>query len=393
MKPERGLKKQTVINFLILCPIFLVFSLLLSRWWEGRGMDFGAYWQAGYMILSGQNVYDTAEWTAVREMKSTAFHSEPTFQYPLPLAILFSVIALLPIQSAYILWMFFSQVAVLVSIVILLRFYPARSGYFELLGIAGIFFFRPMFSIVNSGQILALLLLLLTISIQLFHDGKWLAGGLILSILSLKPSVGFPILVLAGLWLLSKKQWRGILGMIIGGLVLALIGMMVNYRWMIDYLNIGGASFQKYYGMHPTLWGAVDMILRIDRWSLAIGFICVAAMLAVEAYLFWKNPSTKQSFSAFASIVPAALLIAPYSWNYDQVLLIIPIVFLLINISITYGAGKAVLFMVGIVALAFGLVVIAYLLGNDVWSFLNSFVVWIFSLYFISQNGFLHDRV
>ena len=136
---ERGLQKQTVFNFVILCPIFLVFSLLLSRWFDGHLQDFAAYWQAGHMILSGQNVYDSAQWVAVRQREGTAFHSEPTFQYPLPLAILFSLLALLPIQSAYILWMFFAQVAVLASITLLLNFYPARSGYLEMLAITGIF--------------------------------------------------------------------------------------------------------------------------------------------------------------------------------------------------------------------------------------------------------------
>src|ERR1041385_6121500 len=240
---ERGLKKQTVINFLVLCPIFLIFSLLLSTWWEGRRMDFGAYWQAGHMILSGQNIYDPAQWEAVRQLNSTAFQSGQTFQYPLPLAMLFTLPALLPIQVAYTFWMFLSQVAVLLSIMILLSFYPARSGYLELLAIAGIFFFRPMFSILNSGQILGLLLVPLALSIRLFQDGKWLAGGLILSILCLKPSIGFPLLILTGIWLVFSKQWRGIWGIGAGSLVLMLIGALVNPHWVMNYISVSDNSF------------------------------------------------------------------------------------------------------------------------------------------------------
>ena len=147
---DRGLKKETVFNFIILCPIFLVFSLSMSKWYDGRKQDFSQYWQAGHMILSGQNVYDSAQWIAVHQIERTAFHTGPPFLYPLPLAVLFSPLAILPIESAYILWMFFAQIAVLISIIILLSFYPARSGYLELLTIAGIFFFRPMFSVINS---------------------------------------------------------------------------------------------------------------------------------------------------------------------------------------------------------------------------------------------------
>jgi len=390
---EQGLKTQTVFNFVILGPIFVVFSLFLSRWHDGHQQDFAAYWQAGRMILTGQNVYDSAQWIAVRQSEGILPYAEPTFQYPLPLGILFSPLALFPIQSAYTLWMFCAQIAVLACIAILLEFYPERSGYFELLTITGVFFFRPMFSILHSGQILTLLLLLLSISIRLFHNHNWFFGGFILSMLSLKPSLGFPVLILSGLWLLSRTQWKGIWGMISGGFVLIFIGALVNYKWIVDYIKIGGNFLHKYYGIHPTLWGVVDKIFKIDRLSLTIGFVCVASVLVVEAYLFWRNKSDLAAFPAFATILPAALLIAPYAWNYDQILLTVPIVFILIAISIKHGNGKAALFMLGIVMLAFGMVAIAYLVGHDVWSFLNSFVVWMVSLYFVTKSvNFNMDR-
>ncbi len=380
-------KKRTLFTFVVLCPIFLLFSLLLSQWWQGRGMDFAVYWLAGHTILAGQNVYDTAQWQAMHEAEHILAYAGRTFTYPLPLAIFLVLPGLLPIQSAYILWMFFAQIAILVTIVILLSFYSARSGYLELLAIGGIFFFRPMFSLINSGQILAFLMPPLAIAIRLFYDRKWFAGGLILSVWSLKPSIGFPILVLTGLWLLCNKQWKGIWGMAFGGLILAFIGALVNYRWVIDYASHAESSFQRYFGVQPTLWGAVDQIFKINRLSLAIGFLCTAAVLAIEIYLFWKNKSEFDSFAAFATIVPAALLIAPYLWNYDQVLLAVPILFLLSNIFVKYGLGKATLFIVGIVALAFAMVVVAYQVGNDVWSVMNSFVVWIFMLYFVTKRN------
>ncbi len=331
---ERGLKQQTVINFLVLCPIFLIFSLLLSKWWQGRSMDFGVYWQAGHMILSGQNVYDSTQWEAVRQVEGIVDYPAHLFPYPLPLAMLFSLPALLPVQTAYALWMFLAQVAVLLSIIILLSFYPARSGYLELLAIAGIFFFRPMFSIVNSGQILG---------------------------------------------------W----GMTGGGLILVLVGALVNPQWVVDYISVSDNSFHRFLGLQPTLWGVVAKIVKIDNLTLTVGFICMVLIAAIEAYLFWKNRSKPEPFEAFTTIVPAALLIAPYSWNYDQVLLAVPILFLLISISIRNGTAWAAVFMFGIVALAFFLVVIAYGVGHDVWSYLNAFVIWVVSFYFMSKRDLL----
>ncbi|MCI0608221.1 MAG: DUF2029 domain-containing protein [Anaerolineae bacterium] len=132
-----------------------------SKIYDARKQDFAAYWQAGHMILAGQDVYNSTEWIAERELRGTALHSEPAFHYPLPFAILFSPLALFSVQSAYTIWLFFEQVAILISILALLSFYPARTSYLELFTIAGIFLFRPSFSVILNGQILSLLLITL----------------------------------------------------------------------------------------------------------------------------------------------------------------------------------------------------------------------------------------
>jgi hypothetical protein len=382
MNQKQNPNKRTLFTFVVLTPIFFVFSLFLSSWFDGHKMDFALYWQAGHMVLAGQNVYDTNQWVAVRNQFGTALHSEPTFQYPLPLAILFTLPSLLPVQVAYTAWLFLGQVMILSSIVILIQFYSERTGYFELLAIAGIFFFRPMFSVFNSGQILPLLILFISLSIRMFHDERWFTGGLLLSILSLKPSIGFPILVISGLWLLVGKRWKGILGMFTGGFVLLAIGTLVNYRWLLDYASIAGSSFLKYFGMHPTLWGAVNKILGRNEIGLVVTALCIVTVVCIQVYSFWRNKSDMGPFSAFASILPAALLIAPYSWNYEQVLLIIPIIFLLIQFTTRYGTGKAMWFMLGVVILAMSLVVVAYFMEHDVWSVITTLVIWLLALYY-----------
>jgi hypothetical protein len=61
--------------------------------------------------------------------------------------------------------------------------------------------------------------------------------------------------------------------------------------------------------------------------------------------------------------------------------------YLLIIISMKYGTGKGALFMFGVVALALAMVMVAYSVGHDVWSSLNSFVVWLLALYFVAKSG------
>ena len=383
---KQSLNKRTLFNFLVLCPIFLLISMVVSQRIDARKQDFAAYWQAGHMVLAGQDIYDTAQWAAVRESEGTALHSEPTFQYPLPLAVLFSLLAWLPVQTAYTLWIFLGLVATLTSVLILLQFYPGRSGYLELIAIAGIFMFRPILGVIQNGQFVFPLLLLLAVVIWSFHHGNWFLGGLVLSVLVLKPSVGLPLLILVGLWLLSRRQWKGIWGLLIGGIGLLLLGTLIDSQWVSAYISSNGHLFEKYYGMHPTLWGVIDKVFQFNSLSLTIGFVCAALILALEAYLFWQKRSAMDVLPAFATIVPAALLMALYSWNHDHILLTIPILFLLINISVQHGMGIAAIFMMGVVGLALVMVSVAYQVGHDVGSFMNSLVLWIFSLYFVTKS-------
>lgn len=382
MNLEHDNKIRGRFVFIVLIPIFMVVSALSSKFVDARKMDFAAYWQAGHMILSGQDVYDSAEWIKERELRGTAPHSEPTFQYPLPLAILFVPLGLLPVQSAYSVWIFLSLTAISASILILLNFFPMRTGYMEILIIAGVFLFRPAFSVILFGQILSLLLFFTTISIFLFHREEWFWGGFILSILSMKPSIGLPILALAGMWLLSRKQWMGILGIASGGAALFLIGAIVNPGWVFDYVNIGGDAFSKYYGMHPTFWGAVDHLLVVNSRSLIVGSMVVLAIVGIEGYTFWRAENTHQPLAVFASILPAGLLIAPYSWGYDQIMLTVSLVHLVMKISALRGGRTAAFFLIGIVTLSILLVYVAHVVLHDVWSFLNSFIIWAASLYF-----------
>ena len=379
-------KTRTTFILLILIPIFLLVSLSSSNIYDARKQDFAAYWQAGYMVLSGQDIYNSSEWIAERQQRGTALHSEPTFHYPLPFAVLFSPLALFPVESAYTLWLFFGQIAIVTSILILLSFYPARTGYFELFTIAGIFLFRPSFSVIFNGQILSLLLIFVCVSILLFHNQDWFWGGFALSLLSLKPSIGLPILALAGLWLLAKKQWPGILGIALGCITLLLAGMLIDPNWPIEYIRVSGDSFSKYFGLHPTMWGVVDKIFIKDTKSLVAGAVVSLTILVTEVYVLNRRGTHSAPIEAFASILPAGLLIAPYSWSYDQILLAVPLIYLMIRVASSQGNRMAVLFLFGIVTLSIFLVFAAHGIHHDVWSFLNSFIVWIFVLCLIPRS-------
>jgi len=383
---NQNLKRFTIINFVVIMGIFLVISLLSQRRYDGHISDFAVYWLAGHMLASGQDVYDSEAWLAERDSHGIALHAEPTFQYPLPFAVIFVPLGLLSIQQANTIWLFSSLLAILISITILLKFYPARTAYVDLLIVGGLFLFRPVFMVLEKGQALPLFLLSICCAIYLLDREKWFAGGLLLSFLALKPSLGAPVLALIGLWLLARKQWLGLLGMFTGGVALALIGMLLNPQWLVDYVSIGGDSFSKYHGMHPTFWGVADKILVANDRSIPAAVSIVLIVLASHAWLVWKGKVEENVLEAFSIILPAGLLIAPYSWAYDQILLIVPILYVMSRISRSLGSHLSLLFLSGAVLCAIVLVLISHEVLHDVWSFLNAFLIWMFVLYFTNHQ-------
>src|SRR5262245_11735010 len=62
--------------------------------------DFFTFWAAGHLIAARQNPYDTAEWVATHQAAGSTSMPNPTFVYPLPLALLFAPLGILSVATA-----------------------------------------------------------------------------------------------------------------------------------------------------------------------------------------------------------------------------------------------------------------------------------------------------
>ncbi|GAB4501157.1 MAG: hypothetical protein Fur0035_06980 [Anaerolineales bacterium] len=386
MKLDPNQTARNLVLLAVFLPVFIAIIYLLQTVLDARHYDFAAYWQASRMTLDGQNVYDSSTWLAMRQKYQTALHSEDVFQYPLPLAVLLIPLGKLPVQTAYFIWMFFSLVALLLTFLLLLSFYPQRSVFFEVMLVAGLFLFRPVYSALIGGQILALLLFCLAFSTLLFAREKWFLGGGMLAFLALKPSLGLPFLVLSGTWLLKEKRWRALIGMVLADTGLLLLGMAFNADWVAEYFVGGSGLAAKYYGLQTTLWGLGGMLLKTRWGGLLIGAVLSIFVLTLSGQALLRQGQPIAPFAAMATLVPAALLVAPYSWSYDQILLLLPLIFLLIQIANRFGDWAAAFFLVFVSAFAAGLFFIANALGHDVWSVTISGLVFAGAIYFLRKR-------
>jgi hypothetical protein len=375
-RPADNAKIRAAIIFAVLIAIFLTVGLRSEKRIDARRRDYANYWQAGHMILAGQDVYNAQVWTAERSLHQTALHSETTFQYPLPFAIFMAPLSLLDVGRAFTLWILFEEISILISIFVLFTFYPKRSMFFELLALATIYLFRPTLIVVSSGQIVAVILLVVTLAAYLFSREKWLYGGMIASLAALKPSLGVPFLILTGIWLLSKKRWTALIGMAAGAVLLYGVGALYNSHWAVDYLAVGRYNFDRYYGRQTTLWGVTGLLFKNSQWNIAAGVAGACLVLAVTGYFLAGKNIKDDPFRVMAVCVSTTLLVAPYSWAYEQLLLTLPIIYILIVLATCHGEKKTALFSLFIVIFAVALALIARTQGHDVWSVLISGSVW-----------------
>jgi hypothetical protein len=245
-----------------------------------------------------------------------------------------------------------------------------------LVALTAIFLFRPTFIVIFGGQIAAGMLFFITLSIYLFKQERWFYGGLAASLTILKPSLGAPFLILLGAWLLSKKRWHALAGITAGALALYGLGALYNFHWAFDYLGVGSYNFNKYYARQTTLW-SVAGLLFYSKWALIAGILGIGTVLALTVYFLRKNKIAETPLSVVAVLTATTLLVAPYSWNYDQVLLTVPMIYILAAVADVYGDWLAALFSMFIVGLAVVMVAIAYRLEHDVWSVLIPVIVWV----------------
>jgi hypothetical protein len=129
--------------------------------------------------------------------------------------------------------------------------------------------------------------------------------------------------------------------------------------------------------MQTTLWGGMGLFFdKANRWGIAAGAAGVGIILGITTYFVMKKNTGDDSLKTLALLVSTTLLIAPYSWNYDQLLLFIPIVYILSTLSILYGDGKTALVSLVIIGLPILMALIAHTLGHDVWSVLITVIIW-----------------
>ena len=214
------------------------FAKIFAGTWDNlANTDFMTLWLAGKSVIMGFDAYDPFEWQYWREFYGATWIFDSRFIFPLPLRLFLAPLGFLSLKSAYIIWTILSIFIIILSIYFL-YFRPKDKSHISTLifVIAGAFLFRPIFAALRFGQVSPWLLLSLVAGIILWEKQKIFLSGMTLAILMLKPTIGGLYILFVLIWLVLKRCWNAIIGLMVGGVSLLILGLLQDPLWVFKFL-------------------------------------------------------------------------------------------------------------------------------------------------------------
>ena len=330
--------------------------------------DFFEHWLAGRLVWTSKNIYDTQVWTPEHVRYGNTVDRNPVFPSPPATAFVMAPVGLLPLNVASVSWVVLSAGLILLSTRYVLSLSDIHTRMPYLLPIlAGVFLFRPVMVTLRNGQFGAVLLFCSAMVVWFWARDRWFAGGLALGLFFLRPNLGLAIIGLVCIWLLLRKRWSALGGVMVSLAGLAALSWAKYPNWLAGMLAMGDTKLSNTFGYHPNLWGLAGVICRHElTCTLTSGSLFVLLLSGISVLAYARLSSREDPKVALGFILPLALMFTPYMWAYDQILLVVPILIITINL---YRRGVPYLltatFPLLMACLALALLAVDLRLGTD----------------------------
>jgi hypothetical protein len=292
--------------------------------------DFSALYNTDLALVNRVPIYDIPEVEALAQQHSNLPPENfflARFPYPPWYALSTFYLGLLPATVAATLWFELNLAMLLLSVWLLTDGWTGRA---RLIAFPLALFFLPVLGALSVGQYDFPILLgtaLLIYSLQKENVALTTLGNVLLTF---KPHVGALILLSVLGWLLASRNDFGrrvIRSIVIAAGFLFLIGFLADPAWIISYPkmllnyqtegNVAGCS------------ECASLPVWLSRWlfdgSLSSAIWIALGLLIFFGILFYFLRSSFQSHGLLLSAaLLVTLLVSPYLYNYDFLLLLVP---------------------------------------------------------------------
>ncbi|MBI3741405.1 MAG: DUF2029 domain-containing protein [Chloroflexi bacterium] len=314
--------------------VFLAFgglAFVIARdqaWMINR--DFFTFWGGARGLMDGANLYAPAEWARVTQANGSTWLPNPIFIYAPPTAIFFAPLAALPIEIASVVWVWLSEIFIALTVLIVARSqHLSAVGKFAPLWGLGFAFFLPVTLTLLMGQISALGLLIVALTLALWRRGNWLRGGVMLGLAIIKPQPLIFFIPAISLWLILNRRWRAVGGIALSFGVSTVASLLLFPNFFPDWQSATVSKISGVAARMPTVLGFVLDLFQDSSFGISIAAIAIAVSVAL-GLLSVVRQKNADVFEIASALLILSLFVAPYLWNYDQILLLIPLTLALI---------------------------------------------------------------
>jgi hypothetical protein len=258
------------------------------------------------------------------------------FPYPPWYALSTFYLGLLPAKAAATLWFELNLVMLFLSLWFLTEGWSPR---LRLIAFPLALFFLPVLGTLSVGQYDFPVLFGTSLLIYSLRKESAALTTLGAALLTFKPHIGALILVSALIYLIFCRDnfgRRALRSILIAGVLLFIIGFVADPAWPVSYPNML-LNYQNE-GNVTACSECASLPVWLSRWFFD-GSLTKAAMIAIVLlialvlmFASTRNALLKSPALLLASALVITLLVSPYLYNYDFILLLVPFA-ILINSS------------------------------------------------------------
>jgi hypothetical protein len=295
---------KTVVVILLLGTIIYWRTIQNYKNADYYDSNFFVFWLSGKLTLEGQSPYNPEDWAEGHQRYGTITPKEPTFLYPLPLVLFLTPLGLLSLGQAYYVWQIISQVIIGFVVYSLLNRWKSTAHTRLLIPIVlFLLYFGPIYLTLQIGSIGAISLLFILGGLYFLDKQNLFAAGLLFSFTMIKPSQGVVILFILGTIFVLTKQWKFIYGMILGGVLLLILGMILNPNWVSIFIHSSEATFDRRLGVQSNVWSFSYLVCNENSscYSRNANFISRHNLLSLAKR--FKNHQLGKAKSHYSNIV------------------------------------------------------------------------------------------
>lgn len=264
-------------------------------------------------------------WNPGRELLATG-SVNAGYPYPLWTVVVMLPFALLPQKTSMLIWLVCNLLMLASSIAVFIWMIKWKLTPVTLVVIVSLCgLFLPVLTSFSLGQLTFFSLLAITLATYFFINQKWTQLGITLGISLVKPQVMVLLIGMVMLQALLQRRWR----VLVSFSTTALVFVAISIPFISSPQQIIGGGIGDHLGSFIQRTSTVWSLFLTLGTSWIVPLVCSIGMvgwLLQKWFPFFRNatPTTDQSLFLFSAAVIVNLIVLPYSWMYNLVLLLLP---------------------------------------------------------------------